>query len=77
MATGQAAGAAAALAAQARCSVRAVDVPTLRALLRAHGAIVPDLPDLRACPLRPANPAAGGGRTGAAGPGSRGPLSLS
>ncbi|HEX2513582.1 MAG TPA: FAD-dependent oxidoreductase [Chloroflexota bacterium] len=56
MATGQAAGAAAALAAQARGSVRAVDVPTLRALLRAHGAIVPDLPTETGEPL----PAAAG-----------------
>ena len=61
MATGQAAGAAAALAAQARGSVRAVDVPTLRALLRAHGAIVPDLPAETGEPL----PAAAGLTAGA------------
>jgi hypothetical protein len=41
MATGQAAGAAAALAARQGCSVRAVPLDGLRALLRAHGAIVP------------------------------------
>jgi hypothetical protein len=42
MATGQAAGAAAALAAQRGLSVRDVPLEELRALLRAHGAVVPD-----------------------------------
>jgi hypothetical protein len=41
MATGQAAGAAAALATQLGCDVSEVPLPELRALLRAHGAIVP------------------------------------
>lgn len=42
MATGQAAGAAAALAARRGCELRDVPLTDLRALLRAHGAIVPD-----------------------------------
>ncbi len=41
MATGQAAGAAAALAARKGSSVRAVDMATLRSVLSAHGAILP------------------------------------
>jgi hypothetical protein len=45
MATGQAAGAAAALAARDRRSVRAVDHGELRATLAAHGAILPPLPE--------------------------------
>jgi len=43
MATGQAAGAAAAVAAKARLSVRDVDVNELRRVLAEHGAIVPEL----------------------------------
>lgn len=43
MATGQAAGAAAAIAAQRGQSVREVDVDQIRLLLRGHGAIVPGL----------------------------------
>ena len=42
MATGQAAGAAAALAVQGARSVRAVDPAALRATLAAHGAIIPE-----------------------------------
>jgi hypothetical protein len=42
MAMGQAAGAAAALAARQRVDVRDVPLDELRALLRAHGAVVPD-----------------------------------
>ena len=44
MATGQAAGAAAALAARAAVSVRDVSLDSLRGALKAHGAIVPEDP---------------------------------
>ena len=43
MATGQAAGAAAALAARRGEELRAVPLGEIHALLRAHGAIVPNL----------------------------------
>lgn len=44
MATGQAAGAAAALAAKAGVTPGALDIAQLKAALRAHGALVPDAP---------------------------------
>ncbi|EIP98414.1 pyruvate/2-oxoglutarate dehydrogenase complex, dihydrolipoamide dehydrogenase component [Opitutaceae bacterium TAV1] len=44
MATGQVAGAAAALAATRNRDIRAIPLTEIRALLRAHGAIVPDTP---------------------------------
>jgi hypothetical protein len=58
MATGQAAGAAAALAAQQAVSVRDVPLEALRAALRDHGAIVPDdePDDVLPAPTTPSTP---------------------